>query len=463
MTAALAGHARIAEALLAAGADTNLADHRGTTALMEAARSGAVGVVHALGKRKANAEPRRCRRTQRADRRLPVAQRERRNRARAARARRRSRTRGGRRQARARSRRRLGPLAHRRAARSGVSAAEHADERHRHRAKPPTPITCSTRFASATGTSSPSSRTSCANGRRRRSPIFISRSPSCRPAKRATGCSITASAAKRKLGDGRRSPTRCSICCRSARRARRSRRARRTESAAPAFLARLLAVDAARRQPALPMRALAHAVHRARRRLVRHDARRNAPRCTAPSRSATSRSRALCSRAAPIRTRATRSAARRCISRSSSTSHIAVPLLQALIKAGASPEIAAASGETPLGLALARSEHEPAYWLNWSRWKLPHRPLRAVGSCRPPRRSATSKPSSACSRFGFPLDAEDAQGATALIRAAGAGYAGLVVRLLEAGAESDARRTLRHPLPRAPPSARAAKPSFARC
>ena len=34
------------------------------------------------------------------------------------------------------------------------------------------------------------------------------------------------------------------------------------------------------------------------------------------------------------------------------------------------------------------------------------------------------------------LDSEDAQGATALIRAAGSGYAGLVVRLLEAGADT---------------------------
>ncbi|HVT31575.1 MAG TPA: ankyrin repeat domain-containing protein [Rhodanobacteraceae bacterium] len=56
MTAALAGHVHIAEALLAAGADPNLADPRGTTALIEAARSGAVGVVHALGKRKADVD-----------------------------------------------------------------------------------------------------------------------------------------------------------------------------------------------------------------------------------------------------------------------------------------------------------------------------------------------------------------------------------------------------------------------
>lgn len=111
----------------------------------------------------------------------------------------------------------------------------------------------------------------------------------------------------------------------------------------------------------------------------------------------------------------------------------AVPMLRALVKAGANPEIAAASGETPLGLALARSEPEPAYWLNWSRWKLPHRPLQpadlpaaaALGDIEAVERMLG---------FGFPLDAEDTQGATALIRAAGSGYAGLVVRLLEAGA-----------------------------
>jgi ankyrin repeat protein len=114
---------------------------------------------------------------------------------------------------------------------------------------------------------------------------------------------------------------------------------------------------------------------------------------------------------------------------------IAVPLLRLLIQNGASPEIAAASGETPLGIALARSEHEPAYWLNWSRWKLPRRPLRAsdlpaaaaLGDIEAVERMLA---------LGFPLDAEDAQGATALIRAAGSGYAGLVVRLVEAGANS---------------------------
>ena len=114
---------------------------------------------------------------------------------------------------------------------------------------------------------------------------------------------------------------------------------------------------------------------------------------------------------------------------------LAVSLMQALIRAGASPEIAAASGETPLGLALARSEHEPAYWLNWSRWKLPRRPLlpadlpaaAALGDIEAVERMLA---------FGVPLDSVDAQGATALIRAAGSGYAGLVVRLLEAGADT---------------------------
>src|SRR5690606_35183601 len=52
MTAALAGHAAIAEALLAAGADVGARDQNGTTALMEAARSGAAAVIHALAKRK---------------------------------------------------------------------------------------------------------------------------------------------------------------------------------------------------------------------------------------------------------------------------------------------------------------------------------------------------------------------------------------------------------------------------
>ena len=42
MAAALAGHLQIVDVLLGSGAEVNLIDRNGTTALMEAARSGAV-------------------------------------------------------------------------------------------------------------------------------------------------------------------------------------------------------------------------------------------------------------------------------------------------------------------------------------------------------------------------------------------------------------------------------------
>ncbi|MEO7324136.1 MAG: ankyrin repeat domain-containing protein [Dokdonella sp.] len=113
----------------------------------------------------------------------------------------------------------------------------------------------------------------------------------------------------------------------------------------------------------------------------------------------------------------------------------AVPLLRALVHAGANPEVATASGETPLGLALACHEAVFARWLNWSPWRLPLRRLRAADL---PAAAAVGD-LDAVDRLlllGLPLDAEDAQGATALIRAAGSGHTALVVRLLEAGANT---------------------------
>ncbi len=114
---------------------------------------------------------------------------------------------------------------------------------------------------------------------------------------------------------------------------------------------------------------------------------------------------------------------------------VAVPLLRLLVDAGANPEIADATGETPLGLALASTQPQLAYWLNWSSWRLPLRRLRAADL---PAAAALGD-LDAVNRLialGHSLDGEDAQGATALIRAAGSGHAALVVRLLEAGADT---------------------------
>ncbi len=113
----------------------------------------------------------------------------------------------------------------------------------------------------------------------------------------------------------------------------------------------------------------------------------------------------------------------------------AIPLLPLLISAGANPEIATATGETPLGLALAREQPEFAHWLSWTQWRLPLRRLRAADL---PAAAAVGD-LDAVDRLlalGIALDGEDAQGATALIRAAGSGHTALVVRLLEAGADT---------------------------
>ncbi|MEO7012778.1 MAG: ankyrin repeat domain-containing protein [Dokdonella sp.] len=111
----------------------------------------------------------------------------------------------------------------------------------------------------------------------------------------------------------------------------------------------------------------------------------------------------------------------------------AIGVVRALVGAGADPERASESGETPLGLALARADRDLVYWLNWPRWRLPGRALR--GPDLPI--AAASGDIDAIDKLlslGIGVDSSDSQGASALIRAAGSGYAALVVRLLEAGA-----------------------------
>jgi ankyrin repeat protein len=107
-------------------------------------------------------------------------------------------------------------------------------------------------------------------------------------------------------------------------------------------------------------------------------------------------------------------------------------LIRLLIRFGASPELAAVNGETPLGLALARPELRR--WLNWPQWKLPLRPL--CGADLPA--AAAFGDLEAVTKLldlGLPIQSVDAQGADALLRAAGCGHAALVRILLERGAD----------------------------
>ena len=432
MTAALAGHARIAEALLIASADPNLADHRGTTALMEASRSGAVNVVHALGKRKLNAnlvdaEGRSA---------LIVACQSR--------------------NANEETVRALLTLGADRAlaAADGKRALDHAAASGRWHIVAlldpayPLPSTLASDIVSAHSANADHLLDALRFGHWnvvaefahvvREWPqsaladlyLALAKLPSGEARNWLLNHGLGGDA---RLGDGRLLAAALIDLLPASCAALADLSARGTPIGGAGIVARLL-MAAPRGETGAPVRALAMDLFE-----------RGADWCgatladTAALHAAVAIGdiaivRALLARGADPNSRD----ALGCTPLHPAVKldvAIALPLLRELIQAGASPEIASASGETPLGLALARSEYEPAYWLNWSRWKLPYRPLRpsdmpaaaALGDIEAVERMLG---------FGFPLDAEDAQGATALIRAAGAGYAGLVVRLLEAGAST---------------------------
>jgi len=109
-------------------------------------------------------------------------------------------------------------------------------------------------------------------------------------------------------------------------------------------------------------------------------------------------------------------------------------IVRQLVAAGANPGVANACGDTALGAALARRS-VLSRWLAWPNWPLPLRRLRASDMPDAAARGdadATTR----LRELGLPLDGEDAQGATALIRAAGAGHAALLMQLLDAGADA---------------------------
>jgi ankyrin repeat protein len=110
----------------------------------------------------------------------------------------------------------------------------------------------------------------------------------------------------------------------------------------------------------------------------------------------------------------------------------ALPLVRALIAYGANPEASDANGETPLGLALEHPAVER--WLDWRDWPRPNRPLRpsdlpaaaAAGALATVQRLL---------ELGFAVDTQDDQGASALLRACGAGHREIAACLLDAGAD----------------------------
>lgn len=106
-----------------------------------------------------------------------------------------------------------------------------------------------------------------------------------------------------------------------------------------------------------------------------------------------------------------------------------------LLLQGAQPALRAGDGQTALGVALASGRREMADWLDWRGWPHPGRPLRAGDLAS----AAILGDADAVQRligFGFDVDTRDAQGCTALLRAAGGGHDAVVARLLAAGADN---------------------------
>jgi len=108
--------------------------------------------------------------------------------------------------------------------------------------------------------------------------------------------------------------------------------------------------------------------------------------------------------------------------------------LKLLVCSGASPEARAADGQTPLGVALASGRRDLADWLDWRVWPLPRRTLREADLPA----AAMAGDVDAVRRLvdlGFAVDAVDAQGCTALLRAAGGGHLAVVDLLLARNAD----------------------------
>ena len=110
-------------------------------------------------------------------------------------------------------------------------------------------------------------------------------------------------------------------------------------------------------------------------------------------------------------------------------------LLPALICAGADPERTSADGETPLGRATLARRDEALRLLRWPQWRPPRRALLAIDV---PAAAQAGDVDAVLKliELGLPIDARDAQGATALLRAAGGGHEAMVDALLARSADA---------------------------
>lgn len=106
-----------------------------------------------------------------------------------------------------------------------------------------------------------------------------------------------------------------------------------------------------------------------------------------------------------------------------------------LIVHGAQPSARTPDGQTAHGLALALGRARLSRWMDWPHWPLPRRALRDADLAA----AAQQGDEIAVARLldlGLALNATDAQGCTALLRACGGGHAALVRKLLARGADA---------------------------
>lgn len=104
-------------------------------------------------------------------------------------------------------------------------------------------------------------------------------------------------------------------------------------------------------------------------------------------------------------------------------------VIKRLVRHGAPADARAADGQTPHGAALARGRRDLAEWLDWSPWKLPGRALQP-GDLPAAAMAGDLGAVVRLVALGLAVDGVDAQGCTALLRAAGGGHLAIVDHLL---------------------------------
>ncbi|HNV83188.1 MAG TPA: ankyrin repeat domain-containing protein [Arenimonas sp.] len=108
--------------------------------------------------------------------------------------------------------------------------------------------------------------------------------------------------------------------------------------------------------------------------------------------------------------------------------------IKQLLYFGADLNARTADGQSALGIALAAGQHDLSAWLEWRSWQPPGRKLLNLDLPA----AAMTGDTQAVSRLielGLPINAQDMQACTALLRAAGGGHESIVRYLLNNGAD----------------------------